>query len=345
MQHAYFFHGQAFGHRTFFEHGRVFDRFYGRYAYRGLFFDVFVAAHFYPFGFYAYAYHPFFAPVVYVGPPVVVVPPVYGYYYAPYRVYPGPAFFLADAVIATSLVAAYESQQAAVVVGSLTPVPEGFDAGEQLINTLIPPAYAEAGATTMNKQVKDQLAAEIQGILQQSEKDAQANAAGQQVDPAGGNIVKLFSDGRPHLLLSGASVDVVSNSGQECVITAGDVLSVDHVGGDSADARVMAAKNGGKECLLGGTVSVAVSDLQDMYNFMRETVDDKLQDLQKRSGSGGLPATPANAAGAPVSAAFTNGAPPPDADVAKQIAQTNTDAASSEKEVSVSVAADSGSGH
>jgi hypothetical protein len=79
-----------------------------------------------------------------------------------------------------------------------------------------------------------------------------------------------------------------------------------------------------------------------MYNFMRETVDEKLQELQKRSGTGGLPPTPANAAGSPTNAAFANGAPPPEADAGKQIAAANTDAAAAEKEVTANVAADGG---
>lgn len=343
VQHSYAFHGREFGHRTFFEHGRVFDRFYGPYRYRGLFFDVFVASAFYPVGLYAYGYSPWVTPVVYAGPPFVVAP-VFSYYYAPYRVYPAPAFFLADAVIATSLVAAYDAQQAApqAQVASLAPIPDGMDAGQQLMNALIPAAYAQQGATTLTKPMKDQLAAEIQEILKQDEKDAKINAAGQDVDPAGGNIVKLFSDGKPHVLLAGASVDVVASSGKECVITAGDLLSVDHVGGDSAEARVVASKHGAKECPMGSTLSVAVRDLQDMYNFMRESVDDHLKDLQKKGGTGGLPPTPASAQGPVTKASFANGAPPPDTDAAQQIAALNAQSAASEKEVTSSVAADGG---
>jgi len=194
----------------------------------------------------------------------------------------------------------------------------------------------------LSAPVKEQVVAEVQGILQQAQTEAQTNAAGQQVDPTNGNIVKLFSDGRTHVLLAGATADVVSSSGQECAITAGDVLSVDHVGGDSADAHVLAAKNGGTECPLGATVSVAVSDLQEMYNFMREGVDEGLQDLQNKGGSGGLPPTPVNAAGGLTKALFANGAPPPEANAGQQIAAQYAAAAAAEKEVAASVAAPAG---
>lgn len=338
VQHTFSFHGQDFGHRTYVVNGRVFDRFYGHYLYHGVVFDVYVHAHYYPLGFYAYAYGPWVTPVVYVWPPFPFGA-VYGYYYVPYRTYAGPEYWLADSVIAAGLVAAYNLQHPPGAA-SLTPVPpDSLDAGQQLVDALFPAANAQP-VVLIGTPLKGELALEIHRILREEELEARANAAGQVIDPAAGNIVNLFNDGRAHLLEAGASVDVVSITGQECVLTPGDMVRVSGVATDPAVVRVVAAKVGPGECLAGVPVSVAVQDLQDMYNFVRETVDDSLQRLQQVAGTGGLPVTPVAVAGPPANAAFVASAPPPEADASQQIAAQNTQAAAAEQEVTSNVASD-----
>lgn len=44
VQHPYMYHGREFGHRTYYEHGRVYDRYYGRYPYHGVYVDVYAPA-------------------------------------------------------------------------------------------------------------------------------------------------------------------------------------------------------------------------------------------------------------------------------------------------------------
>jgi hypothetical protein len=83
------------------------------------------------------------------------------------------------------------------------------------------------------------------------------------------------------------------------------------------------------------TVTVAIADLQDMHNHMREQVDDGLAELQSKQGkAGGLPAAPAGAAGAPVPAGFAAGAPPPDANAGSEIKQQSNEADAAEREAS-----------
>ncbi len=65
---------------------------------------------------------------------------------------------------------------------------------------------------------------------------------------------------------------------------------------------------------------------------MRESVDDGLADLQKKGGTGGLPATPACRHWCAVKAAFAADAPPPDASAQAQIAQQAAQADSAEQE-------------
>jgi hypothetical protein len=62
---------------------------------------------------------------------------------------------------------------------------------------------------------------------------------------------------------------------------------------------------------------VALNDLQDMQNHMRQTLDAGLADLQ--SHQGGLPTPPQTALAMATPAAFSMGAPPPDPTVATQI--------------------------
>ncbi len=110
---------------------------------------------------------------------------------------------------------------------------------------------------------------------------------------AGANsVMKLLGDNRPHVFVAGADLDVVSTAGSECAISQGDVLRVASLPAGDAEtvsAAVLASK-GNKECAANTSVTIALSDLQDMHNHMRESVDDGLGELQKKQGTGGLPA-------------------------------------------------------
>jgi hypothetical protein len=64
---------------------------------------------------------------------------------------------------------------------------------------------------------------------------------------------------------------------------------------------------------------VALSDLQNMQNYMRETLDRGLADLQAHQG--GLSTPPQSALALAAPAAFSAVAPPPDQTVAAQINQ------------------------
>lgn len=80
-------------------------------------------------------------------------------------------------------------------------------------------------------------------------------------------------------------------------------------------------------------VSIAIPDLQEMQNRMRETLDQGLADLQKRQGQGGIPAEPAAAARPPVDAPYAAAAPPPDPNIASEVSQQAQSAAQAEGEV------------
>jgi hypothetical protein len=326
VQRPYMFHGREFGHRTYFEHGRAYDRFYGRYPYHGRYLEVYAPARYYRYGFYGYAYAPWVTPVPYAWG--YGAAPWYGYYgayYAPYPVYAGPTFWLTDFVIAASLQAAYAARTADSNPAQSTVGP------------------AEAGATTaLNPETKQIIADEVRLQLQQEATEAQANAAKQDADPGNGSIVHVLSDNQPHVFVSGSDLDLVTASGQECTCSQGDVLRVMSApppNFDTASATILASKGGGRECGPGDTVSVAMTDLQDMHNHMRETIDDGLSELQSKQGKNGLPATPSSAVGAPTGATFVAGAPPLDANADSEISQQSNEADRAEREASTSAPA------
>jgi hypothetical protein len=102
------------------------------------------------------------------------------------------------------------------------------------------------------------------------------------------------------------------------------------------------ASKGGHECPKSSTVTVQLTDLQEMQNHMRETIDQGLKDLQDKQGTGGLPAAPASAQAPPVAAQYAAAAPPPEANLAADIQQTDQQSDQSEKEVTTEVAQDGG---
>jgi hypothetical protein len=154
----------------------------------------------------------------------------------------------------------------------------------------------------------------------------------------------MLSDNIQHVFIAGAAIDVVDANGTECAVSEGDALQL--AGPPAADATaanlVMLSTKGGIECKKGATVSVALADLQDMQNHMRETISAGMGDLQKNQSKGGLPAMPASAKAAPVKADFAADAPPPDQTAATQINQQLQQADGVEKEALAEVPAADG---
>lgn len=145
----------------------------------------------------------------------------------------------------------------------------------------------------------------------------------------------MLSDGRPHVFVAGAALDLVDASGQECAISDGDVLQLTGPPPPDANAAdlVVLASKGGQECRKSATVSVQLTDLQEMQNHMRETVDQGLQDLQAKQGTAGLPQAPPSAQAKPVEAEYASIAPPPDPADANEIQQQAQQADQAEQDV------------
>jgi hypothetical protein len=318
VQHPYMYHGREYGHRTYYDHGRYYDRYYNRYAYRGVYMDVYAPVRYYPVGFYGWAYNPWAVPIAYSwGWGAAPWYGYYGAYFAPYPVYPSAAFWLTDYLIATSLQAAYTAQVAA---------------NAQAQSNAVAAANVQPALTP---DVKQMVADEVKRQIALENAEAATNAQNQQPDPASSSIARMLSDNQPHVFIAGSDLDVVDAAGTECPISQGDIVEVASAppaDAEGASAIILASK-GGKECAKSDHVTIAFNDLQDMQNHMRETIDTGMADLQSKQGKGGLPAAPPSATAAAVPAAFTVGAPPPDQTASTEIADQTQAADQAEQEV------------
>jgi hypothetical protein len=314
-EHGYRHGGHDFARRTYFFHGRRFDHFYRPYWFHGFAIDVYEPELFYPAPFYGWAYNPWVAPMPYAWG--FAAYPWYGYYgpfFAPMPYYPSASAWLADYMVSTSLADAYQAQ---------------MDAG--LAVQALP--HAAPGQTDLTADVQAQIADEVRRQIALENSEAQAAAHGEDPDPQSSGIVRMTSDGVNHVFVVGENMDLTNSYGQECLVSPGDVLQMGApVSANTASANlVVLASKGGQECSKSSVVAVGLTDLQDLQNYMRQTIDQGLGDLQKRQAKG-LPAPPPSASGAPTAAPYLQGAPPSDVNIATEIAQQDQTADSAERE-------------
>jgi hypothetical protein len=294
--------------RTYVVGGVTYARIYHPYVWGGISLNVYVSSRFYAPAYYGWAYTPWTRPVVFSfgwgGSPWYGY---YGGYFTPYPTYAGPAYWLTDYIIAMQLQEAYQQQMAAQAnAAAYTPLP-GSQPG-------------------LTPDVKQAIADEVHRQLDQERMESQGSA------PAAGGPAFL-ADNSSHVFVVGNGIDVQSGAG-ECSLTEGDVLQMTAPPPPNAalaNLAVLASK--GQDCRKGSMVSVAIADLQDMQNHMRETLDQGLADLQSRQGQGGLPTVPPAAQAAPVQPAYAAAAPPPDPNIASEVSQQAQSADQAEADV------------
>lgn len=317
IQRPYRFHDHDFARRSYYYHGRMYDRFYRGYYYRGVYIHAYAPVRYYSIGFYGWVYNPWYQPVVYswgwAGTPWFTL---YGGYFTPYPAYPNASLWLTDYMISADLQAEYQAAQEAQ-------------------QSAVAPTQAQSGVPALTPEVKQQIADEVRSQIALENSEAQQNAQHQDPDPLSSGIARMMSDGHPHVFLVGTALDVVDASGAECALSGGDVLSVSAAPDPNATAvdLVVLSSKGGTECQRADTVTVALNDLQEMQNHMRETIDQGLQDLQTKQGNGGIPKAPPSAQTPPVATEFAQAAPPPDPNGAAEVNQQLQDADAAEKGV------------
>jgi hypothetical protein len=317
VEHPYQFHGHDFARRTFYYHGRAYDRFYRDYYFHGVGLHVYAPGLYYSAGFYGWAYYPWGTPVAYAwgwnGSPWIRS---YGFYFSPYPVYASPSLWLTDYLIANDLQTAYAAGVEAA--GTQPPNPEAVNATPMLTDG-----------------VKAQIALEVRNQIALEHAEAAENGTNQDPDPASGSIARMLGDGQPHVFVAGSALDVVDASGAECAVSDGDVLAsrVPPGSNDTTAVLSMLSSKGGKECARAANVTVSLDDLQEMQNHMRETIDRGMGQLQQNQGKNGLPSAPGSATAPPTTAGYAALAPPPDPNGIAEVNQQLKEADQSEKDV------------
>ena len=343
-EHAYYHRGgREYVQRTYYRGGRAYAYGYRSYYYRGYAYYGYAPAYYFHPVYYGWAYNPWPGPVYYnwgwAGQPWYGY---YGAYYVPYPVYPSAAFWLTDYVISENLRLEYEAQAAAGLVpphfeaqssdalaalGSSDPLiaanfPSAYPAGAYLLGA---PSSGAANAP-MPADVKQAIADQIKNEIA-AEKEAAANKDSSASDPA--SLVPAALDPNIRYFVVASDQDLTTSEGTECALTPGDVVyrTGDTPDADNiVDATVKSAKK--DECAVGATVGVQVSELQEMHNALRQTMDEGLKKLAANSGKNGLPAAP--------DTHTTEGEVPPptaDANVAQDLQQTQKDADQAEAEL------------
>lgn len=313
VSHPYMYRGHEFAHRTYYVHGRAYDRFYGRYEYRpGIFLDVYAPVRYYPVGFYGWAYNPWVAPVPYAwGFAGVAWYGYYGPFWRPYPVYANASLWLTDYLISQSLQAAYQAQ---------------VDAQIALTTPLV------AGNVMLAVSTQQLIADEVRRQIALENAEAQANVQAAEFNAQSSGVARMLADNQSHVFVAGSDLDLLDAAGQECAISQGDVLQFNPANPLTADGAnlIVLASKGGLECRNGLMVQATFADLQAMQNHMRETMDAGLTDLQAHKG--GIPAPPASAMGQVTQASFAMGAPPPDPSAQQEITQQFNEADKAESD-------------
>jgi hypothetical protein len=333
--------GHTYVSRTYVVNGRAYSHVYRSYYYGGRPYYGYYPAYYYNPGFYGWAYNPWAAPVAWGwgwgGAPWYGF---YGGYFAPYPVYPSAAFWLTDYLISANLQAAYAAQaeaNAAAQPGG----PSGGDAGNAQAQDNgsggDQSAASNSNAVVLTPEVKQAIAEEVKAQLAAEKAASGQPAASTQAPAAGGQpAATTASNGEVPAALDPAHTTFVVASdlavvadGQECGLTAGDVITRTSTTPDS-DQKVTAIVTSSKksDCAGGKTVAVSVDDLQEMHNHFQEQIDDGLKTLASKQGTGGLPKAPDTS-----TVAGEVPAPPPDTSAANALQDQQAAADQTEAQV------------
>lgn len=249
-------------------------------------------AYYYAPVYYGWAYNPWPAPVYFAWGWGAA--PWYGYYggyFAPYPVYPSAAFWLTDYVIASNLQAAYQAR-AAAAASATGDTGEGYQQPSQ-------PSGGDNTASgsnqvTLTPEVKEAIAEEVKAQLAAQQAAAQQTSSGTNQSTAStpSQDVPAALDPARHTFIVASDLSV-SSDGQECQLTAGDVIKRTSDTPDE-DRKVTAVVSASKksDCSVGQEIAIGVDDLQEMHNKFEEQLDNGMKDLADKQGKNGIPKAP-----------------------------------------------------
>src|SRR6266852_426148 len=296
--------GHEYVRRTYVYEGRTNVTVYRTYYYNNVAYYHYVPAYYYAPRYYGWAYNPWPAPVYYTwgwyGDPWFRP---YGYYFAPYPVYPSADFWLTDYLIAENLRAAYEAQassDANAAAANADEAAANANAAAANADAAAALGRSQAGAVTLTPEVKQMIAEEVKAQLAAEQAAAAQNAtasgtpASSQAQPAGNTgQVPPALDPNLRVFIVTTSLDVTAN-GQPCSLSAGDVLRrTDNVPDSDSTVGVMVLSSKKSDCGMDSSPRVQVADLQEMHNRFREQLDNGLKTLADNKGKKGIPSGPA----------------------------------------------------
>jgi len=326
--------GRTYVSRTYVVNNVTYTSVYRSYGYGGYCcYYGYAPAYYYQPVYYGWAYNPWPAPAYYNwgwgGAPWYGY---YGPYYQPYPVYPSAYFWLTDYMIAASLQAAYAAQVEAS--GSLLD-PSKPDFLVASLAVLAPPAESNVALTP---EVKNAIAEEVKATLADEQSEAEKKKAGTSA-PSGqqDNAPLPALDAKRKTFVVSSEVTMVVDS-QECSLTQGDVITrTSDTPDDDKNVTVKVAASKKSDCAVGKEGTVALDDLQEMYNKFREQVAGGMKSLSEKSGKDGLPKAP--------DTTTTDGEiPAPAADTTAAKALQDQQSAADQTESQVKAEAGSGSG-
>ena len=307
VEHPYLYQAQPFVHRTFVDQGQVTHQFYRPYNYAGTTLDVYAPQRYYSPAVYQWATKNYSTPQVPAWNYTATPTPWFDYYkgyFQPESSYSSPTGWLTDFVLANSLINSYNAHHPASAAAAAAPAAPPGAGG----SAAAPPPPVNT-APIVTPEVKELVADQVGRQVQQEATEAKANAAGKALPAGAGSVLDELSHKDTHVFVVASDLDLVDPSGRRCMISEGDVIQVVSAANpqtSSAQAVVLASK-GGVECARAAQVDVALTDLQEMQNHMRETIDQ------------GMAATNTGKSAPSVTPAFVAAAPPPDENAKSEI--------------------------
>ena len=344
--------GVSFYSRTYVSHGFVHVGVYRGYSWGGHAYYGWHPGFFFHPGFYAWGWHPWGAPLYWgVGLWGWGGSPWWGFYggwWNPYPYYAAPAYWLTDYLIAQSLQSAYAARADANADAMAADAEaSGGGGGGDSGGGDAGPGPAASNGVMLTPEVKEAIAQEVKAQLQAQQAEAQqptgaSNSGGPAPaapapSDASAQAPPPALDPAQRTFVVDSNITVVAN-GQECGLTAGDVITrlTDTPDADqNVNASVSATKKG--DCPSGQTVAVKVDDLQEMYNHFAENVQNGMSELAKKQGTNGMPAAPDTG-----TAPSDVPAPQPDPTAAKALQDQDQQANQTEAQVKQEAASSNG---
>jgi hypothetical protein len=193
----------------------------------------------------------------------------------------------------------------------------------------------------LSPEVKQAIADEVKAQLAAEREDsahpaAAVTASNTGQSNGGGAVAPTSEDQLPAALdpkhttfVVSATLNEPTDDGTECALSGGDVVTrIQNTPDADNNVRVLVSSSQKGDCSSGSQVTVAVQDLQDMYNDFHAKMDDGLGKMADNQGKNGMPKGPASA-----KKSNPDGQVQPDLTVEADLKAQQDDATKTEKEV------------